>query len=66
MKMHLKCNNKNDNGIIILYKGTRTAKETKKEGGKGTAVSGAHFMPMPESMLHYLQLVNFYSSPRRW
>lgn len=65
MKMHLKCNNKNDNGIIILYKGTQTEKD-KREREQGTAFSGAHFMPMPESMLHYLQLVNFYSLPRCW
>lgn len=31
MKMHLKCNNKNDNGIIILYKGTQAEKESKRE-----------------------------------
>lgn len=36
MKMHLKCNNKNDNGIIILYKGTQAEKESKREKeGKG-------------------------------
>lgn len=32
MKMHLKCNNKNDNGIIILYKGTQRKKAKEGKG----------------------------------
>lgn len=39
MKMHLKCNNKNDNGIIIL----KRKKGTTQQQAAG---SGAHFMPL--------------------
>jgi len=49
MKMHLKCNNKNDNGIIILHIQKKNPERMLSNNGVVRGGSRAHFMPIHEA-----------------